>query len=180
VNRLKRRARHSEAEIAVAEALAGSARTAQQLRQAQAILLPALAGLSISATARVLGIGRNQVCVLRRSFREAGGPTFADHDRRGGRHRELMSIDEEKTFIASWTARPPMAGPSNIPAMHAAYEAAVGRRVARSTLYRLLQRHGLRAPGRANGNGQAREPAIGKPRTNADARPGGIAQEPKA
>jgi transposase len=139
-----RTARYEEDELALAKQVVGSAKTLQQLRQGQAILLPALTGASMDTTADILGIGRNHVCVLRRQFRQAGGGTFGERDRRGGRRRQLMSIEEEKAFLAPWMERAKAGGVLVVPPIHAAYEQRVGKPVPRSTIYRLLARHGWR------------------------------------
>jgi transposase len=141
---MARTARYEEDELASAKRLVGSAKTLQQLRQGQAILLPALTGASMDTTADILGIGRNHVCVLRRQFRQAGGSTFGERDRRGGRRRQLMSIEEEKVFLAPWIEKAKGGGVLVVPPIHAAYEQRVGKPVPRSTIYRLLARHGWR------------------------------------
>ncbi|HVO89464.1 MAG TPA: helix-turn-helix domain-containing protein [Casimicrobiaceae bacterium] len=143
---MTRNARHNDAEIAAALALLESAKTVQQLRQAQSILIPALAGVSIDMTARLLGVGRNHVCVLRRAFRQAGGPTFGDRERRGGRHRELLSEAQERELVARWRSDVSSPGAGTVAGLHALYEEAVGKRVPRSTLYRLLARVGVAPP----------------------------------
>jgi transposase len=141
---MARTARHEEAELTVAKQLVASAKTLQQLRQGQAMLLPALTGASMETTAEILGIGRNRVCVLRRQFRQAGGATFGERERRGGRRRELMSVEEEQAFLAPWVEQAKNGGVLVVPPIHAAYEQKVGKSVPRSTIYRLLARHGWR------------------------------------
>jgi hypothetical protein len=143
---MSRNALHNDTEIATALALAQTAKTVQQLRQAQAILIPALTGASLDSTARLLGVGRNHVCVLRRTFRLAGGSTFADHERRGGRHRELLSTLQERELVARWRSEATQPGGGTVSALQALYEQAVGKRVPRSTLYRLLARVGVAPP----------------------------------
>ncbi len=141
---MARTSTYEEQEIQEAIRLVESAKTLQQLRQGQAILIPALTGASMEATARILGLGRNQVCVMRRTFREHGGTTYSDKDRRGGRHRELLSPDEEKAFLAPWLEQAKNGGVIVIPPIHAAYEERVGKKVPPSTVYRMLARHGWR------------------------------------
>ncbi len=137
-------ATYEEHEIDEAIRLVESAKTMQQLRQGQAILIPALTGASMDTTARILGIGRNQVCVMRREFREHGGTTYTDKDRRGGRHRELLSPEEEKAVLAPWLEQAKNGGVLVVPPIHVAYEERVGKKVPPSTVYRLLARHGWR------------------------------------
>src|SRR6218665_832969 len=63
-----------------------SAQTIEQLRQAQAVVLPLNHGLSLTDTARVIGVSAGWACQLRRRFMHgqmagaAGGPPC----RRGG------------------------------------------------------------------------------------------------
>lgn len=141
---MARTATYEKREIDEAIRLVDSAKTVQQLRQGQAILIPALTGASMEDTARILGIGRNQVCVMRRMFRQHGGTTYADRDRRGGRHRQLLSPEEEKAFLVPWLLEAKSGGVLVVPPLHAAYEERVGKKVPRSTVYRLLARHGWR------------------------------------
>lgn len=141
---MARMARYDENELAAAKQLVESAKTLQQLRQGQSMLLPALTGASMDTTADILGIGRSQVCVLRREFRKAGGTTFGERDRRGGRRRQLMSLEDEQAFLALWVEKAKDGGVLVVPPIHAAYEELVGKRVPRSTIYRLLARHGWR------------------------------------
>jgi transposase-like protein len=143
---MARKARYGELELVVAKELVRSARTLQQLRQGQAVLLPALTGASIETTARILGVGRNQVSVLRRLLRSAGGPTFGDKDRRGGRHRQLMTAEQEADFFAAWAGMATDRRGSLVSSIHAALEKKVGKQVPRSTVYRLMARHGLHGP----------------------------------
>ena len=141
---MARTATYEEREISEAIRLVDTAKSIQQLRQGQAILIPALTGASMDTTARILGIGRNQVCVMRREFRERGGTTYPDNDRRGGRHRELLSPEEEKAFLAPWLEQSKEGRILGVPPIHASYEERVGKKVPRSTVYRLLARHGWR------------------------------------
>ncbi len=136
--------KHCAREVEAALRAAAAARTPLQLRQCQAILIPALTGASLQVTAGIIGVSRNQVCVLRRQFRAAGGPPAAAAERRGGRRRSHMSLDDEVRFVAPWLAR--IASGADVPArdIRSAYECAVGRKVAKSTIYRLLARHGWR------------------------------------
>jgi transposase len=142
-----RKARYAERELAEAMELVMSAKTVRELRFGQAMLIPALTGASIDDTARLLGIGRNLVCVLRRQFRQSGAAAIQEQERRGGRHRQLMSVAEERSFLAAWVDGDTES--VNVTKVHAAYEAQIGKKVPRSTIYRLLSRQGLRATGSA-------------------------------
>lgn len=141
---MARRARYANEEIEVARRMASEARTTQQLRQSQVILLPALTGATLETTAEVLGLSRGRVCVRRRQFRSAGAGVEPAIERRGGRRRELMTLDEEKAFLSPWIDKAASGGVLVVPPIHGALEKRVGHKVPRSTVYRLLARHGWR------------------------------------
>jgi hypothetical protein len=82
-----------------------SARTVDQLRQAQAVVLPRDHGLSLAQTARVLGVLPGWACQLRRRFIQgqiAGAP---DAPTAGGRKRQHMTLHEECGFLAPFLAQ---------------------------------------------------------------------------
>ena len=112
---MARTATYNDQEIQKAAQLVESAKTIQQLREGQSILIPALTGATMDETAKVLGIGRNYVLVLRRQFRAEGGPTFSERDRRGGRRCALMSLEEEQAFLAPWIDQAKNGGVISIP-----------------------------------------------------------------
>lgn len=131
-----------QTEVRAALAAAAIAQSVAQLRQSQAILIPALTGVSLEVTARLLGVSRNHICMLRRLFRNGSAVTAASP--RGGRRRALMSLAEEASFLAAClSATRPMREP-DAGFIHTAFERAVGRPVPKSTIYRLLARHGWR------------------------------------
>lgn len=102
---MARTARYEESEIESAKQLATGAKNLMQLRQSQAMLIPALTGARLETTAEILGLGRNRVCVLRRQFRAVGGPSVATQEKRGGRRNELMTVEQEKAFLAPWAEK---------------------------------------------------------------------------
>ena len=140
---MARPAHYQDEELAWAKLLIETATSVQQLRRGQALLLPALTGASMQTTATLLGLGRNQVCVLRRQFRAPDqAPLLGDQDQRGGRRRELLSLEEEARFVQGWSDQAKQGGALTVALIHAALEKKVGKRVPRSTVYRMLGRHG--------------------------------------
>ena len=63
---MSRKAKHSLWEVGAARALLSKAKNVQEFRQLQAILLPALLGITLKQTAEILGLSRDRVVVLRR------------------------------------------------------------------------------------------------------------------
>jgi len=141
---MARTAVHGEAEVEAAKRLAGAAKSLMQLRQSQAILIPALTGASLETTAEIVGLSRDRVCVLRRQFRADESQGVDAQEKRGGRRRELMSVDEEVRFLASWEEKAEGGGVLVVPPIHVALQQAVGHKVPKSTVYRMLARHGWR------------------------------------
>lgn len=132
------------AQVAAAERMVKVARDARELRQAQAVLLPAQHGLSLEETGRVTGRSKATVARMlaesRRQVEEGGRP----RPQWGGRRRQNMSPAEEQAFLAPFFAEAERGGILVVTPIKVAYEKAVGRGVPDSTVYRLLARHGWR------------------------------------
>lgn len=120
------------------------ARTVEQIRCAQSILLPALSGSTLEQTATLLGVGRSTVPRLQGRFRGsmAGGVRPARNW--GGRRRVLMSVEQERLFLAPWVERAGRGEMLVVSPLRAALAQALGRAVSASVVYRLLARHGWR------------------------------------
>ncbi len=114
------------------------------MREALAVLLPAETGSALEQTARLLGVGRATVPRLRARFlaRDTNAPQ--PRPRRGGRRRALMSKPEEAAFLKPWEEQARGGGVLVLSPIRAALSQKLGRPVARSVVYRLLERHGWR------------------------------------
>lgn len=143
-----RRALHGDQELSAALHLIQTAATVKQLRQGQAMLLPALTGATMATTAKLLGVKRERVFALRRDFRNAGNvSSVGDRERRGGRRQAILSVEEEKAFLYKWY-KDHKEGVVEIAPVHADLEEKLGRSVPRSTVLRLVKRHNWRNIGR--------------------------------
>jgi transposase len=140
---MARTAHYQEKDLEAARTLLSRAKTVQEIRQAQAILLPALTGATLSTTAELLGLSRDRVVVLRREFQGTGDATVGKKAR-GGRRHQLLTPEEEASFLAPWIETAARGGVLVVPPIHAALEERVGHKVPKSTVYRLLARHGWR------------------------------------
>ena len=117
------------------------ARTAAELRAAQAVLFPAEYGLSLRQTAEMLGCSVPTLSRLRRWLKTAPAGTVLHADW-GGRRRQNLSPAEEKRFLNSLKDKARGGYAIAIRLIWQAYEAKLGRSVPDSTIYRLLLRHG--------------------------------------
>lgn len=120
------------------------AQTIDELRQAQAVVLPLAYGLSLEQTAKIIGRSVPWTCRLRNRF--LAGETVGDGQRqhRGGRRRQNLSVEREAEVLAPFLDRARNGGILVVPQIKAELEAALGRGMALSSVYNLLHRHGWR------------------------------------
>jgi len=128
--------------LAEAKEMLAKAKTADELRQAQALILPLEYGFSINQVAAVIGTSRGWACQLRmRCIRNAGRPM---PQKRGGRRRENMSIEDETAFLAPFIEKAANGGILVVGEIKQALDAHLGREVALASVYNLLHRHNWR------------------------------------
>jgi transposase len=138
------RPRHIEAKlVAKARELVTQTQNLEELRAAQAVLLPAVARTTLEQTAAILGVGRATVHRLQQRFRQLQRPAVR-RPRWGGRRRALLTPEQERTFLAPWIEQARQAGLLVVSPLRAALSQQLGRAVAASVVYRLLARHGWR------------------------------------
>jgi transposase len=121
-----------------------NARTVEELRQAQAVVLPLEYGFSIAQVAAVLGISKGWACQLRRRFIQAGGLPAESKPKRGGRHREIMSKEEEAAFLAPFFDKAIHGGILIVSEIKIALDKRMGRKTALASTYNLLHRNNWR------------------------------------
>jgi transposase len=131
--------------VARAQAALAQARDLNQLRAAQAIVLPAVAHTTLEQTAALLGVGRATVPRLQHRFREGLEVPGVARPVWGGRRRAFMTPEEEKAFLAPWAEQARGAGMLVVSPLRAALAEKLGRRkIAASVVYRFLARNGWR------------------------------------
>lgn len=139
-------ARPFKGEESVASALAAlkAPTTVEQLRQAQAVLLPLRYGLSLEQTAEAMGVSPGWASRLRNQF-IAGKVIASDAPpARGGRHRENFTHAQEARLLQPFLERASQGGILVAGQIRPALEARLGRSMALSSVYNLLHRHGWR------------------------------------
>ena len=127
-----------------ARAWAQKAATVDELRQAQAVLLPLQMGLSMAQTAQAIGVSTGWACQLRRRFIQAGGKIEGDRPRPGGRRRQNLTRDEEQAFLKPFFDRAKTGGILVVVEIKQALYQPLGRSVALASAYNLLHRHNWR------------------------------------
>ena len=127
-----------------AKGLASRAQTLEDLRCAQAVLLPALLNATLEQTAAALGVGRASVGRYQAKVRSRLTHPAQLDPQWGGRRRAAMSPQEEREFLEPWAEQSAQGGMLIVAPLRAALAQRLGRPVTHSVVYRLLARHGWR------------------------------------
>ena len=114
-----------------------------EFQRVQCIWLRASLGLSASQVAVAIGWHPNSVKKLQSEYLRKG-ESVLEVSKSGGRRHENMSIEQEKAFLAPFFDRAKHGGMIVANEIKAAYEKQVGHKVPKSTVYRMLDRHGWR------------------------------------
>jgi transposase len=129
-----------------AEALAAlmrQAKTKAEFQRAQCVWLRVALDLSDEEVATAVGWSPNTVRCLQSRFRRRGEAALIGVGRGGRRHQNL-TVAQEDELLRPFLDQAASGGILEVGRIKAAYESAVGRAVPKSTIYRLLARHGWR------------------------------------
>jgi hypothetical protein len=126
-----------------AKELLVKARTAKEVRQAQAVILPLEFNMSLEQTSAITGISKNWVCHLRTEFIHANGNVERNKSH-GGRRRENLSLADEGLFLAPFVEKARTGGILVVSEIKEALQVRLGRTVALASVYNLLHRHDWR------------------------------------
>lgn len=121
-----------------------AAKTAEELRAAQALVLPLEYGLSLEQTAEAIGMSVRWTCTLRNRFARVMRGEEAPKAKRGGRKRQNLTLEQERQFLIPFQDAARGGGVLVVSSIHQALEGRLGRKVALSSVYNLLHRHGWR------------------------------------
>jgi transposase len=131
--------------IEAAERLLKSARTADDVRRAQAVLLPLTLGLTIEQTAKAIGRSVGVTCTMRTRFAKvASGALPAPRRKQDLRNRAKAELSREREILDEVLADAMDGGVVVIPRVKPDIEAKLGETLSLSSLYRMLARHGWR------------------------------------
>lgn len=130
--------------LAQAKALLAHARTVDELRQAQAVVLPLELGLSMAQTAAAIGVSAGWTCQLRTRFIRDGGQRDRRRPGRGGRRRENLSREDEVAFLEPFMKQAAVGGLLIVSDIKHALDARLKRTTSLAATYNLLHRHGWR------------------------------------
>lgn len=141
---MARKARGYE-QIEAAKKLLHDAKTATEIRTAQAVLLPLEMGLSLEQTAKIIGRSVTAICNCRNRFlRTSHEKTSVPNPKRFMRNRAYLSLEDEARMLNDLLPDAAQGGVIIIPPLREKIEQHLGRKVALSTIYRMLARNGWR------------------------------------
>ena len=141
---MARTAKVTEPMLTHAQKLVQEAKTARELKAGLSIVLPQVCKMTCAETAKILGVGVATVVRMQRGIRDQVTEKTNQKSTWGGWRRQLLSTQEEAAFLAEWRAKAEHGGILIVPPMHAALEERLGQKIALSTVYRMLARHGWR------------------------------------
>jgi transposase len=131
--------------LEAARNLLKSARTVEEMRVAQAVLLPLDLGLSLEQTAKAIGRSVGATCNMRTRFgRIARGEITAPKSKRELRNRAYVKLEREAAVLDEVLKEAAAGGVVVIPRLKPVIEHKLGKTLALSSVYRMLGRHGWR------------------------------------
>lgn len=131
--------------VEAARALRRNAKTADELRTAQAVLLPLELGLSLDQTAAAIGRSRTATCLIRMRYcAVASGKRPAARSKHALRNHAKATLAQEEQILDEVLRDAAEGGVLVIPRLKPLIEARLGKSLALSSVYRLLARHGWR------------------------------------
>ena len=119
------------------------ARNVSDLRRIQSVYFRSEYGLPPARIADMVGFDVGTVWNLHSAFLRDGEAALQISGR-GGRYHAYLSEEEEASWLAGFHKAGTAGGILVVGRIHAAFEKKVGRKVAKSTVYDLLHRHGWR------------------------------------
>jgi transposase len=148
----------SDEVLQLAKETAKDAKNTDELRTAQSVLIPGLLNVPDRITGQIIGRSRGTVVQMRKKF----GELEQSQDRNwGGRRYAYMTIEEEQQFMSEFLDKASRGGILVVSDIKRAFEAQVGQEVAKTTIYRMLDRHDWRSiiprPRHPNSNTEAQE-----------------------
>jgi len=129
--------------VAELRELLSGAKSRSQYQRIQSVWLRASLGLSSEEVGRAVGWHPASVRRVQAAYLKEGTAALCTVGR-GGRRHENLSLEEEEELLKGFKSLAARGGVLEVSAVKAAYEARAGHAVAKSTVYRMLRRHGWR------------------------------------
>ena len=125
------------------EQLLKSVKSLDEYRRIQSIYFRSKYGFRAEQIADMVGLNLQTIRNLHAAYLK-GGEKILQLKGAGGRRQALLSLEEEDTLLADFEVDGQLGAVVEVHQVQRAYEKKVGQPVAKSTVYRLLHRHGWR------------------------------------
>ncbi len=133
----------AETDLLQLERLLRESSSKSQMQRIQCVLLRSRQGLACDEVAAVVGFSPGWVRQVWSAYLNAGVEGLVCQVR-GGRRRSNLSLQQEQALVECFAEKARVGGVLVVSEIHRAYEEAAGHCVPKSTIYRMLDRHGWR------------------------------------
>jgi Ribonuclease G/E len=141
---MSKKVKLSERMVQLALETAKKAKAPELLRMAQTVVIPSIFDVSDRTIGEIIGRSRPTVVRLRKKFREMCAGEEEQRGNWGGRRYGYMTVEDERKFLAQFLDKAEQGGILVVSEIKRAFETLVGRKVAKTTIYRMLDRHNWR------------------------------------
>jgi transposase len=118
-------------------------RNKEEYQRIQVVWLRMTLGLRASEIGKLTGLHPASIWRIHARFFREGSSIFNSNPH-GGRYRENLTLSEEKKVLSPFVKSASVSGVLIVSGIKLAYEKALGHQVPKSTVYRMLERHGWR------------------------------------
>lgn len=125
------------------EELLKQAKDISEFKRVQCIYFRAKFDYDAELISKITGYKLQTVRNIHSSFLKYGEKAL-NISQKGGRYNELLTLTKEKELIKEFDIKANQGGVIEVSKIHKAYEEKVGKKVAKSTVYRMLDRHNWR------------------------------------
>ena len=130
--------------VDAARDVAKKTRDARELRQAISVVLSGVMGMTLPRVGDLIGRSRASVACYQSEFRSWFRGRQVKERKWGGRRRAYLTFEEEKEFLSGFFEVASRGGILVVSEVSTAFEKKLGHKVAETTVYRMLARHGWR------------------------------------
>lgn len=130
--------------VDAAREVAKKTRDACELRQAMSVVLSGVMGITLPRVGELIGRSRASVARYQSEFRSWFRGRQVKERKWGGRRRAYLTFEEEKEFLSGFFEVASRGGILVVSEVRTAFEKKLGHKVAETTVYRMLARHGWR------------------------------------
>lgn len=124
--------------------MAETAMTADELRMVQSVILTCSYGLNLDDAGKITGRSRATIARGKADFITKMRQGKVDKKQWGGRRKCYLDPDTEKEFVSSFLDKASKGGVVVVSEIKNKYEKIIGKKVSKTTIYRLLERQGWR------------------------------------